>query len=190
MKFGTILADPPWAYGKTSRHEKLSGYSDAQYPPLTTGDLCDLPVGDLARDDSVLMLWSTWPFLEDAYKVIRAWGFQPVTALPWVKVTSKDPMALQYGVGYWFRGAAEPLLIGKRKKAYRTNHTGILAPGMKHSRKPDGVYELAETGDDPFPGPRLELFGRRSREGWTVLGNEAPGDGLDIRDSLRKLTVE
>uniref|UniRef100_A0A6M3JTR9 Uncharacterized protein n=1 Tax=viral metagenome TaxID=1070528 RepID=A0A6M3JTR9_9ZZZZ len=32
------------------------------------------------------------------------------------------------------------------------------------------------------PGPRLELFARRKREGWVTLGNEA--DGLDMKDSL------
>ena len=45
---------------------------------------------------------------------------------------------------------------------------GLLAERMQHSRKPDSLHDVAET----MPGPRLELFARRARPGWTVWGNE------------------
>lgn len=178
MQFGTILADPPWAYQKTSRHAKLSGYSDVEYNPLTTDDLCALPVGQLGTEESVLLLWTTWPFLPDALRVMSAWRYDYVTALPWIKTQQNDLNKPAYGVGYWFRGAAEPLLVGKRSASYRTNWTGLIAPGMAHSRKPDHAYDLANS----FPGPRVELFARRTWPGWYSLGDEL--DGQDIRDSL------
>lgn len=40
-----------------------------------------------------------------------------------------------------------------------------------HSRKPDASYELIEARTH---GPRLELFARRGRPGWTSWGLEAP----------------
>ncbi len=42
-------------------------------------------------------------------------------------------------------------------------------PSGVHSAKPDEFYELVE---EASPGPYLELFARRTREGWTTLGTE------------------
>lgn len=195
--FGTIMADPPWAYIQASNHDKLTGYSTGhEYPALSTDDLCALPIEKYADDNAVLVLWTTWPFLQDAFRVIEAWGFVYVTALPWVKATSlekslaetegamRGPKNLKpiYGVGYWMRGCSEVFLIAKRPKgaSVRTNYIGLISENFAHSRKPDSIYELAEC----FLGPRLELFARRPREGWYQLGNEVPGDGLDIRDRI------
>lgn len=195
MKFGTILADPPWNYNRTSGDPKLSGYSDAEYEPLTTDALCALPVKDLAADDAVLLLWTTWPFIADALRVVDAWGFEYITGLPWVKVT--DEGAPTYGVGYWFRGCTEPILVAKRKGApsHRSPFMGLLAEdtggliakNLKHSRKPESLHQVVE--ETGYPGPRLELFARRQRPGWICRGNECPGDGRDIRESLAILSV-
>jgi N6-adenosine-specific RNA methylase IME4 len=182
-KFGTIIADPPWAYDATSRQDKLRGYTDLHYAPLSTDSLCQLPVGDLASDEAVLLLWTTFPFIHDAKRVIEAWGFDYVTGLAWVKA-NPETQAIGYGVGYWFRGAVELVLVGKRQKSYRSQYVGLISPGLKHSRKPESLHELAEA---TYPGPRLELFAREQRPGWTTLGNECPGDGQDIRNSLYAL---
>ena len=78
-------------------------------------------------------------------------------------------------------------MVAKRpgEKSNRTGEQSIFqTKRQRHSAKPDNVHLLVEKH---FPGPYLEIFGRRSREGWTILGNEAPNDGSDIRDSLRQL---
>lgn len=189
LTFGTILADPPWSYQKTTGHKKLSGYSDRKYRSLSTAELCDLPVADIVASDSVLVLWTTWPFVPDAVKVCEAWGFKYVTGLPWVK-TNPNGKTVNYGIGYWFRGVSEPILVGKRGRAYRTNFAGLISPAVGHSRKPAHVYELAER----FPAPRLELFARTPPDqlrpaGWYQLGDECGGDGEDMRILLPKLVA-
>jgi hypothetical protein len=79
-------------------------------------------------------------------------------------------------VGFYFRNVTELLLFGMRGKNARTLPPGrsqenlIAAQKREHSRKPDEQYALIEACS---PGPRLELFARGPRPGWTVWGNEA-----------------
>jgi N6-adenosine-specific RNA methylase IME4 len=190
MRYGTIIIDPPWAYERVSGNEKLTGYSAQVYEPLTTDALVELPVGDVAADDAVLLLWTTGPFLPDALRCITAWGFQYVTALYWVKVDEVNAtldgqveFRPAYGVGYWMRGCAEPILLAKRPGApsFRQPYVGLLSPSARHSRKPEDIYAFA----DAFPDPKLEIFARRERSGWRTLGNEV-GDRQDIREALPK----
>jgi N6-adenosine-specific RNA methylase IME4 len=85
--------------------------------------------------------------------------------LTWHKVNSK-------GMGYWFRGTTEHLLLGTRGrlKAFRSLHRNIIATHVgKHSEKPEAFADLI---DEVIAGPKLELFARRSRVGWAVWGDE------------------
>lgn len=171
-KFGVIVADPPWLY----RVAKGEGTAKEQYDLLTDDDLLQMPIGDLAADNCILFLWGTWPKLPEAMAVMRAWGFEYITGLPWVKLTkgSNGPV-LSYGVGYWVRGCSEYVLIGRCGNVSpprQHGYLGILSPNLHHSRKPDSIHELAET----LPGPYLELFARRPRVNWTTFGNEKEED--------------
>jgi N6-adenosine-specific RNA methylase IME4 len=200
--FGTVLIDPPWPYAQSKRHAKQTGYSNFEYDPLSKQELLDMPISDLASPDAVLLLWATWPMFPLALELIAAWGFSYVTALPWVKVVGVEPTledAFQfkpaYGVGYWFRGAAEPLLVAKRPKgpSYPSQLVGLLSDNARHSCKPDSVYELAAG----YPGPRLEVFARRRvpawAKEWTQVGIELPEEdvliGGDVRASLPALVA-
>jgi hypothetical protein len=81
-------------------------------------------------------------------------------------------------------GNAEFCVIAKRPgwPSIRTGKSSLIVhPKQEHSRKPHDVHELCEQF---FPSPYVGLFGRRKRKGWTVIGNEAPGDGKDIRRML------
>lgn len=205
IKGPTGIIDPPWEYANTSKHEKLRGYSTGhEYPSLTTDELAKLPI---ARMMQYGFIWTTGPFTEDAYRLIRSWGMEPVTSIYWVKTSeiytdgkeafpeTEEEKAMTpeqwkeikfkptYGVGYWFRGCVEPIILFKSPNApsIRTNEVGLLSPNGRHSRKPSSLHDLIE---EFFPGPYIELFGRRSRKGWTVLGDQAPGDGKDIRESV------
>lgn len=185
MKFKTLIIDPPWPYDKTSGHGKLKGYSDGHYAPLSIEDLGNLPVSAVMdAAEAYVLLWTTGPFLPDAAALVRRWGFQYITTAVWVKTTG-------LGVGYWFRGDHEHIIVGKRKGApsFRTGLRSVFrfeAPRGRHSRKPSFLHETVEK---IFPGPYLEMFARETRPGWTSCGNEAPGDGWDIRDRLALMSA-
>ena len=181
--FSTAIIDPPWPYAGASSHKKLSGYvkcAVTQYETIPMKDLMSLPIGEIVTD--YIFLWSVAPFVAsgEASELLKSWGFIPRSMMFWHKNTG-------LGVGYWFRGDCEPILFASKKAspAIRTNERSLFASKrLRHSAKPDIVHELVEKH---FPGPYLEIFGRRSRQGWTVLGNESPEDGKDIKEALQGL---
>ena len=176
-KYGVIIADPPWTYERS----KVQGAAGKEYNTMTLEDICALPIGELAADNSVLFLWATWPLLREAMQVVESWGFTYITGIPWVKIVGLPSVNLggeleikpQYGVGYWVRGCSEPILICRRGKVSppEGDFVGLLSENMRHSRKPDNLHHIAEK----LPGPYLEMFARRKRPGWDVFGNEVAG---------------
>lgn len=175
VKFGTILADPPWQFqnrtGKMApEHKRLS-----RYPTMTLDDICDLPVEAVADTRSHLYLWVPNALLPEGLKVMEHWGFKYKSNLIWYKVR-KDGGPDRRGVGFYFRNVTEILLFGVRGKDVRTLDPGrtqeniIATQKREHSRKPDEQYDLIEACSW---GPRLEMFARGPRKNWTVWGNQA-----------------
>ncbi len=163
--FRVIVADPPWAYD--ARAGDPSHRAANPYPQMTLDGICALPVKDLARDDTVLWLWTTNSHMRDAFAVLDAWGFTPKTILTW----AKDRM----GTGDWLRGRTEHCLMAVRGRPVVTlsNQTTLLsAPMREHSRKPDEFYALVESLCPAPAGGRLELFARQARPGWVAAGAE------------------
>jgi len=61
---------------------------------MSTADIAALPIEKLAADVSQLHLWATEPFLEDAFQIMKALGFERKSTLVWEKP--------QLGLGnYW-----------------------------------------------------------------------------------------
>ena len=188
-RYGVIVADPPWLYEQATT--TLQGTTGHHYRDLSIDDLCTLPVASVAAKDAILLLWCTWPQLTEGLRLIEAWGFKYVTGFPWIKIQGTPQVNLagavnakpQYGVGFWTRGCSEPILIARRGNVSPPNNgwVGLLSPNFFHSRKPENIYDFAES----IPGPYLELFARRPRENWTSLGNEI--DGKDIRAALEEV---
>src|SRR5215831_6193470 len=117
-----------------------------------------------------------------ALEVIKACGFDYKTAgFLWVKtekdagVISLDGEGLHWGMGYHTRANTETCLLATRGSPQRLAkdvHQIVIAPvGDEHSAKPDEVYRRIER---LYPGPYLELFARKPRDGWTTWGNEIP----------------
>ncbi|KPL55698.1 S-adenosylmethionine-binding protein [Prosthecomicrobium hirschii] len=174
-RFATILADPPWQFenrtGKVApEHRRLS-----RYGTMSLDAIMALPVAAAAAETAHLYLWVPNALLPEGLAVMRAWGFAYKTNLVWHKLR-KDGGSDGRGVGFYFRNVTELILFGVRGRQART-----LAPGRsqinylgtrkrEHSRKPDEQYALIEACS---PGPRLELFSRGTRPGWTVWGNQA-----------------
>ena len=174
-----IYADPPWSYQVWSK--ELNSSAAGHYPTMKLENICNLKINGIADKDSVLFLWATAPNLEEAFKVISAWGFTYKTiAFTWIKQNKKQP-TLFLGMGYYTRANAEFCLLATKgkplKRISRSVRQVIISPIEEHSKKPDEARErIVELFGDL---PRIELFARQKTDGWDVWGNEAP-DGLDL----------
>jgi len=71
-EYSIIYADPPWKYERNVG----SGIAENYYSTMSVTEICSLPVDVIAAKDSVLFLWTTFPQLKEAFKVIQAWGFR------------------------------------------------------------------------------------------------------------------
>lgn len=177
--FRCIVADPPWQYGKWGRapltcRPATEAYPADKvypmaYPTMPVSDIAALPVAGCAADDCDLYLWTTQKYLPDAFSVMQAWGFRYCQALTWCKA----PRGL--GQGGLFCPTSEFLLLGRKgrmpqgKRRLDSTWWQVKRPHNSHSTKPEFFQDMVETVSD---GPRLELFARRARPGWTVWGNE------------------
>jgi len=160
--FDLILADPPWLYefsASSSRH------IENQYQTASLVEICSHRPN--AKPNSVLFLWATGPKLAEALRVMADWSFQFVSSAVWDKVTP--------GMGYWFRGQHELLLVGVQGKFPPPIQSERVAsifhsPRQGHSTKPECVYTWIERA---FPeAEKLEMYCRTPRPGWAVWGHE------------------
>jgi N6-adenosine-specific RNA methylase IME4 len=183
MKYGAILADPPWSFRRYDGKDVIPQRAAAQhYDTMSMEAIADLPVQDFAADDCALFLWITWPTMPDALAVVRSWGFTYKTcAFTWLKGKSMplfdvdefpDLFNSKMGTGYWTRSNSEVCLLATRGRPQRKSKSVrqvIQAPLREHSRKPDEIYAKIEALVD---GPYMELFARQEWPNWHRWGNE------------------
>ncbi len=178
--FGAILADPPWHFQAWASPPYGKGRAaESKYNTMKEEDIAALPVADLAAENCVLFMWACWPMIEQAFRMIDAWGFAFKTCgFCWVKGNATQIQMFEEEIepdmllGYWTRSNSEVCLLATRGKPKRMSadvRQAIIAPRREHSRKPDGIHERIER---LVAGPYLELFARQSRPGWTTWGNE------------------
>ena len=162
VKYATIVADPPWRYQSAATKADAGRY----YDTMALHDIMGMPVEALAERDAHLWLWGTNGLLDAAYRVVRAWGFEPITVVTWCK---KQP-----GVGHYLRNNTEHVILAGRGRplvpAEKPVSTWYVWPRGEHSVKPGAFYDLVERVS---PAPRVELFARTSRLGWDTWGNQA-----------------
>ena len=166
--YRVIYADPPWEYGDKRTNDANSGSAESQYPTMPIDEICGLAVAEIAAADSVLFLWATAPLLTEAIQVIESWGFTYKAQFVWDKVKGFN--------GHYNDVRHELLLVATRgscvPKIDTLDPSIVQAKRTQHSRKPDCFYELIERMYPPGERTHVELFARRSRNGWQSWGNQ------------------
>ena len=174
VRYGAILADPPWSFKTWSKGGQTFRAAEHHYRTLPFKKLVgEIPVADMAAKDCVLFLWAVDSHLTEAMDLIRAWGFEYKTrAFVWVKTCKNEPYKPRQGLGYWTRKETEECLLATRGKPKRQDkgvRQIIFESRREHSRKPDEIYRRIER---LVPGPYLEMFARQRWPGWGAWGDE------------------
>lgn len=173
--FRAWLIDFPWIY-KTAEPSTVS--AQTHYPGMTVED--GIAMGDTVRahtqKDAVAFWWVTAPFLyyatdpalgPDAYRIMRAWGFEPKTGMVWDKV--------DHNFGNYVSVRHEHLIISTRGRCTPDRPVPMVDSVFTerrtrvHSEKPASVPTMIER---LYDGPYVELFARRPRLGWVTWGNQ------------------
>lgn len=168
-KFDVIYTDPPWRYD----FDVESRATENHYPTLKVSEIRNIKdkkgigIRDKRDDNCILYMWATAPKLNEAFEVIRAWGFTYKTNMVWVKD--------KIGLGWYCRNQHELLLIAERGEmplpAADIRPSSVLSfPRTTHSTKPQEIYNLIEKW---YPNRKyLEVFGvNNNRPNWSVFGN-------------------
>ncbi|MDR3488753.1 MAG: MT-A70 family methyltransferase [Bradyrhizobium sp.] len=165
-----IVCDPPWTYDLRSSNGEAKS-PQAHYKCMPNDKIGQLPVGQRAGRDAWLFLWATAPLLPRCLEVMSAWGFTYKTTLIWRKTTRSGKVRV--GPGYLARTMHEQILVGSLGLPHYAHALPSIFDGLarEHSRKPEEFYERIERFAPQ--ARKLDLFGRQSRPGWLVFGNEA-----------------
>lgn len=160
--FDLVLADPPWRYD----HQEADNRKIENHYLTATIEEIESHSPNTSRD-SILFLWATSPKLKEAMQVMEAWGFEYKTHAIWDKEV--------IGMGYWFRGQHELLLVGTKGSPGATPQDFRVSSVFKekrskHSVKPLCVYEWIEKAF--AHKSKLEMYCRSPRKNWAAWGNE------------------
>lgn len=168
--YDIIVADPPWSFEFYNEQSGAHKGASHHYQTMPIAEIKAMRVGELARGDSLLLMWATECMRPQAHDVMAAWGFTYKSAFIWRKLYASGKPRL--GTGYRVRSMHEPVLLGTignpRHKPFPSVFDGIA---REHSRKPESFFDMVS---DRVPAvDRAELFGRQQRPGWDVWGNES-----------------
>lgn len=157
--YRTIVADPPWRFASAATKADARKH----YSVMADEGLRAMPVTDLYEGSCHLWLWAVNGLIEQAFSVVRAWGFSPLTMVTWCK---PGP-----GVGHYLRNNTEHLILASTGPPITPDNKPLSTwyewPRGAHSVKPAAAYDLIERVS---PAPRLELFARAPRLGWDSWG--------------------
>jgi len=186
-QFQVIAADPPWDVEHAAE----------QYPTMPTEAICALgdQVQAAASDDGcILYLWAINRLLDDAFDVMRAWGFEYSGIITWNKTLAEKDGGVERdaqgravlvrptlkGQGAFYRNATEHILVGVRGSMRPPDApftTQFYAPiQAEHSKKPDDLFWPMVM--KMTPGPYLEMFARRRWAGTLLDGGKGRVDAV------------
>ncbi|GAA5878031.1 hypothetical protein JCM3774_005986 [Rhodotorula dairenensis] len=177
-KYDVLVADPPWAI-----HQELP------YGTLTDDEMMRMPVGAMQDEGGLLFLWVTGRAMELGRECLKAWGYERIDELVWVKTNQLQGLIRTGRTGHWLNHSKEHCLVAVRRSVTSPESPPrlrswfnrgldtqvLLAEVRETSRKPDELYDMIERIlGGRGKGRKVELFGRKHnlRPGWWTLGNQ------------------
>jgi N6-adenosine-specific RNA methylase IME4 len=141
---------------------------------MSVEEMAKLPIGGLAHPDGAhLYVCVINRYVDAAYVLARAWGFEPSTLLVWAKSLMGGGLGGAYGLNTEFvlfaRRGRVPALTKQPGTWFRWKRPYDHRGKPRHSAKPPELFAMVERVS---PGPYVEVFARDARAGWDRWGNE------------------
>lgn len=174
-EYRTVVADPPWQPAMAVTNGGAPKASpQLRYPTMSVHDI--IALRPKMADQCHVYLWCLAQHVDWGYAVARAWDAEPLITLTWRKPG--------LGAGR-FRCNTEHIVVARRGSRHgnpfgqggryqqATGGTCFDWPRGQHSEKPQAFFDLVERLS---PAPRLEMYARRRRPGWSAFGNQVNGE--------------
>lgn len=114
-KYNVIYADPPWEYKQSGLTKNARGIAKKHYATMPTSEIAKLPIPKISKENALCFMWATFPNIDQALDLMKAWGFEYKTAaFVWVKKNKKANTNF-WGMGAYTRANAEVCLLGIKK---------------------------------------------------------------------------
>lgn len=170
-EYKTVVADPPWTPTMSITNGGAPKASpQCHYNTLSIEEIINIK--PRLYKQAHIYIWCLTPHVDWGFQVCRAWGGEPITMFTWRKPG--------LGAGR-FRCNTEHVVVGRvgsrhgnpfgsgGRYSQATSGTVFDWPRAEHSKKPQEFFDLVERLS---PAPRLEMYARSLRNGWTVFGDE------------------
>jgi N6-adenosine-specific RNA methylase IME4/ParB-like chromosome segregation protein Spo0J len=168
--FGLAIFDLPWDYGCDAKSSNCD--PNFHYETMGMDKICALPVNEILHSTAIVALWCTSFHLQDCLsRVLPAYGLNYAGIATWDKGVKRAVVG-----GGLVRQFAEYVVFAKKASPGQPKHRqfpSVFQADVErtHSRKPDILHEWFEE-NYPEITSRIELFGRRPRDGWACWGND------------------
>lgn len=174
-KYDIIYTDPPWQQGKGGKKKKSPNSSGGalDYPTMPLEDIKKIheDVLPLCNEKHNIFMWTIDKYLVEAQQMMESLGYTLHARITWDKVTGiQTAFTVRYTAEYllWFYKKGNMLMVDKDTRGKYP--TVFVEQSRRHSQKPEYAYLMLE---DMFKNAsKLEMFARRTRQGWDCWGNE------------------
>jgi N6-adenosine-specific RNA methylase IME4 len=174
QRHNVVIVDFPWWYRPGIVPPKKDVRT--QYPLMSRAEIIEFDIERFAAKDCVFFLWATMSTIWFAHELLLKYGCEEETIRVWAWDKNPNGSDKGAGMGYADSVDTEFVVIGRRGDMplpLDRFSTMIRRKKTTNSTKPSDVHERAEA---MYPRmPRIELFARSERDGWTSWGPELPG---------------
>jgi len=164
-KYNVIHIDPPYPIQLISRKVRPNQKA-MPYNVMTFEDIENLPIENLADDNCFIFCWTTHKWMPKTFSLLERWGFNYNCTITWDKGVGFTPMGFMWSTEFCLFGIKK----GNKKRLKKLGEKTLIKEKSKeHSRKPNAIFSLI---DKVCEGEKIDVFGRRLRHGWDVIGND------------------